>query len=161
MSSDSSLLTTAASDTSSSADSRYVSSGAHYSSARRGYIIDTAREVSTSFPAVQWSSPPLQSCPARSSRRRSYNLKARGVVIAKDTSSGGNQKVFCVCKGCKGQRIVSKSTCYRHLRLEAEVEGEDVNWDAQWGTHHVDGLSHEEALRMHEFIHSTGLRLGF
>lgn len=81
------------------------------------------------MPAVQQQQRPwsanaaVQSSPVQSSRRRCFNLKARGVVIAKESSgpTGGNQKVFCVCKVCKGQRMVSKSTCYRHLRLEAEI----------------------------------------
>lgn len=125
MSSASSLVTTAASDTSSSADSRYFSGGARRPN----------REATSVPAAVPWSTPAVQqSSPVQSSRRRSYNLKARGVVIAKDTPGGGNQKVYCVCKVCKGQRMVSKSTCYRHLRVEAEIEEDDVKWDyARWG----------------------------
>jgi len=149
MPSESSLLTTAASDTSSSADSRYCSSRARRSnfSAARG-------EASSKH--VEWPSPPV---PA-SSRRRSYNLKARGVVIAKAASSGGNQKVMCVCKVCKGQRLVSKSTCYRHLRVEAEIAEDDVKWEARWRPY-ANFASHREALRMYQFIHLAGIRLGF
>lgn len=130
MSSASSLVTTAASDTSSSADSRYYSGGA-----RRPNV------EASSVPAVV--QPWLVSSPVQSSRRRSYNLKARGVVIAKETpGTGGNQKVYCVCKMCKGQRMVSKSTCYRHLRVEAEIEEDDGKWDyARWGTNNA--RSHE------------------
>lgn len=131
MSSESSLLTTAASDTSSSADSRYCSS-------RGG-----ARGEATSKPA----------------RRRSYNLKARGVVISKAASSGGgNQKVLCTCKACKGQRLVSKSTCYRHLRVEAEIAEVDVKPEApQWNAY-----TQRETLRMYQFLHlAAGIRLGF
>lgn len=131
MSSESSLATTAASDTSSSADSRYCSS-------RGG-----ARGEATSKPA----------------RRRSYNLKARGVVIAKPaSSSGGNQKVLCSCKACKGQRLVSKSTCYRHLRAEAEIAEDDVRPEAPgWNAY-----TQRETLRMYQFLHlAAGIRLGF
>lgn len=131
MSSESSLVTTAASDTSSSADSRYCSS-------RGG-----ARGEATSKPG----------------RRRSYNLKARGVVIAKATSSGGgNQKVLCSCKSCKGQRLVSKSTCYRHLRAEAEIAEDDVKPEAPgWNAY-----TQRETLRMYQFLHlAAGIRLGF
>jgi len=147
MSSASSLVTTAASDTSSSADSRYYSGGA-----RRPNM------EASSVPAVHWSAPQVQSSPVQSSRRRSYNLKARGVVIAKDTPTGGNQKVYCVCKVCKGQRMVSKSTCYRHLRVEAEIEEDDVKWDfARWGAR-----SHEEALRIQSqhYSHFPSIPLG-
>jgi hypothetical protein len=117
MSSESSLVTTAASDTSSSADSRYFPGG--------------PRREAASVPSQWYSSPRLQPSPAaQSPRRRSYNLKARGVVIAK---GGVNQKVLCACKSCKGQRMVSKSTCYRHLRVEREIEEDDVQWDyARW-----------------------------
>lgn len=134
MSSESSLLTTAASDTSSSADSRYCSSRARSSSRAPG--------EATSKPA----------------RRRSYNLKARGVVIAKPASSGGNQKVLCVCKVCKGQRLVSKSTCYRHLRVEAEIAEDDVKCEATRWTPDA----HRQALRMYQLFHlAAGIRLGF
>lgn len=146
MSSESSLLTTAASDTSSSADSRYCSSHARRSN------FSTAREA-TSKPAERLS-PPVQA-----SRRRSYNLKARGVVIAKAPSGGGNQKVLCVCKVCKGQRLVSKSTCYRHLRVEAEIAEDDMKREARWSPY--TNASHREALRMYQFIHLAGIRLGF
>ncbi|KAG0622257.1 hypothetical protein M758_3G084500 [Ceratodon purpureus] len=149
MSSESSLMTTAASDTSSSADSEYCSSGA------RGGNANTAREA-TSKPA-EWSSSAVQS-----SRRRSNNLKARGVVIAKGTpQSGGSQKVRCVCKVCKGQRLVSKSTCYRHLRIEAEVAEDDAKRVAtRWSPAHMNA-SHLQALRMYTFMHLAGMRLGF
>ncbi|KAG0582752.1 hypothetical protein KC19_3G082900 [Ceratodon purpureus] len=150
MSSESSLMTTAASDTSSSADSEYCSSGA------RGGNANTAREA-TSKPA-EWSSSAVQS-----SRRRSNNLKARGVVIAKGAphQSGGSQKVRCVCKVCKGQRLVSKSTCYRHLRIEAEVAEDDAKRVApRWSPAHMNA-SHLQALRMYTFMHLAGIRLGF
>lgn len=123
MSSESSLVTTAASDTSSSADSRIYPGGP-----RR-------EAMSMSVPSPWYSSPRVQSSPAaQSPRQRSgYNLKARGVVIAK---GGVNQKVLCACKSCKGQRMVSKSTCYRHLRVEREIEEDDVHWDyARWIAH--------------------------
>lgn len=149
MSSESSLLTTAASDSSSSADSRYCSSQTRRSN------FSAARGEATSKPA-EWSSPPVQA----SGRRRSYNLKARGVVIAKAAPSGGNQKVLCVCKLCKGQRLVSKSTCYRHLRVEAEIAEDDVKWEARWNPY-PNIASHREALRMYQFFQLMGMRLGF
>ncbi|XP_073391996.1 uncharacterized protein [Physcomitrium patens] len=141
--SESSLLTTAASDTTSSADSRYCSSGA-----RRGYV-HSAREAT--------SKPPRRSSPsAQSSRRRSYNLKARGVVIARDNPSGSNQKVFCTCRSCKGQRLVSRSTCYRHLRVEAKIAEDDMKWEVRHGPLYASQL---EALRMYGILRLTGMRL--
>jgi hypothetical protein len=143
LTSESSLVTTAASDTSSSADSRYRSSRV-----RRGSF-SVAREA-TSKPA-EWSTSAVQ----YSRIRRSYNLKARGVVIAKAASqSGGNQKVRCACKACKGQRLVSKSTCYRHLRVEAEVaEDEFRRWSPYMNA------SHMQALRMYSIMHLASIRL--
>lgn len=115
--------------------------------------------------AVPWSTPMAvqqQSSPVQSSRRRSYNLKARGVVIAKETPGGGNQKVYCVCKVCKGQRMVSKSTCYRHLRVEAEIEEDDVKWDyARWGN--ARPLVDPHALRLQtgpQYNHLPSIPLG-
>ncbi|KAG0554870.1 hypothetical protein M758_12G129100 [Ceratodon purpureus] len=159
MSSESSLVTTAASDTSSSADSRYYSGGA------RRPNLDPTREA-TSIPLQWYSSIPVQSSPvAQSPRRKSHNLKARGVVIAKGVASpSGNQKVFCVCKSCKGQRMVSKSTCYRHLRVEKEIEEDDAKWDyARWGAHkNVTPSSHQEASRMYRLgDHLPSVPAGF
>lgn len=149
MSSESSLLTTAASDTSSSADSRYCSSRARKSN------FSAVPGEATSKPTPYPLPPPAQV----SSRRRSYNLKARGVVIAKASSSGGNQKVTCVCKVCKGQRLVSKSTCYRHLRVEAEIAEDDVKWDGRWRPN-PNFASPGEALRMYQFFQLARIRLG-
>lgn len=87
-------------------------------------------------------------------------MKARGVVIAKAAQSGGNQKVLCVCKVCKGQRLVSKSTCYRHLRMEAESAEDHVKRDASRWRPYMDA-SHMHALRMYGIMHLASMRLGF
>jgi hypothetical protein len=41
-------------------------------------------------------------------------------------------KVVCGCRGCAGKRMVSRSTSYRHLRLEAEIAEDDARWEARW-----------------------------
>lgn len=28
--------------------------------------------------------------------------------------------------------MVSKSTCYRHFRIEAEIADDDAKWEARW-----------------------------
>ncbi|KAG0583471.1 hypothetical protein M758_3G140200 [Ceratodon purpureus] len=101
MSSVSSLVTTAASDESSSADSACSSDIQRPNS--RGPKLRHRRDQSSTLKLARTKSE-----------------------IAK------RQRVACGCRVCAGKRMVSRSTSYRHLRIEAEIAEDDAKWEARW-----------------------------
>nr|PNR28506.1 hypothetical protein PHYPA_029098 [Physcomitrium patens] len=104
MSRDFSLMTTASSDEASSADSGFYSS------------------------RNDRAPPPQCSRCSRTLKTRNVNVtqaKVRRLPVKQP-------KMRCSCARCDGKRVVSKSTCYRHMRIEAEMAEDDAKWEARW-----------------------------